>query len=195
MIRFLKERLSIAERANGDGRWVQHLPDVLRDYNDSLIRGTDVRRRDVDQNNYLDLLGKLRHTSEPSILMNMAESLRQPTALARFLWRYSVGDKVLLARRVDYALKDRQYFEKPSVVGAYGPVVYTITACRTKLNASYFLCPVYALTPLARSGTDPQPLTGLFYESELSPATFARGDGDASPPRRREKRRRRRVSS
>jgi len=188
MIRFLKQRLAIAERANGDGRWVVHLPGILKDYNSWRIKGTDVRRGDVNQDNYLTLLGKLRRTSEPSMLFNMAETFRAPTALAKFLWRYAVGDKVLLARRVDYALKDRTYFEKPSVSGTYGPTVYTVSACRTKLNADLFLCPVYALAPN---------LTGWFYESELSPALFANNNNangaeqqQAPPPRPRRRRRR-----
>lgn len=163
MIRFLKERLSIAERANGDGRWAVHLPGILRDYNNALIKGTDVRRRDVDQNNYLELLGKLYRSEEPSMLINMTEAYRAPSSLARYLWRYKIGDRVLLARRVDYALKGKHYFEKPSVSGSFGPKVYTVTACRTKLNADLFICPVYALD----GG-----LTGLFYESELTPALF-----------------------
>lgn len=174
MIRFLKQRLSIAERASGDGRWAAHLPGILREYNGSRVKGTDVRRADVTQDNYLELLGKLRRTTEPSMLFNMTESLRAPSALSRYLWRYAVGDRVLLARRVDYDLRDRTYFEKPSVTGAYGPRVLTVTACRTKLNADFFLCPVYALS--SASG----PMTGLFYESELSPALFDGAGGRAA---------------
>lgn len=176
MIRFLKQRLSIAERANGDGRWAALLPGICKDYNNALVRGTDVRRRDVNQDNYLQLLEKLHRTTEPSLLFNMAETFRYPSGLSRFLWRYAVGDKVLLARRVDYDLRGRNYFEKPSVAGTYGPKVYTVTECRTKLNADLFLCPVYALSPL----------TGLFYESELSPALFdvptAAAAAAATPP-------------
>lgn len=167
MIRFLKQRLAIAERANGDGQWVRHLPGVLRDFNNSKIKGTDVKRSSVNHTNYLDLLGKLRHTSEPSLLFNMTEAFNAPSGLARFLWRYSLGDKVLLARRVDYAIKNRSYFEKPSVSGTFGPRVYTVVACRTKLNAEYFLCPIYGISS---PGTGR--LSGYFYESELSPALF-----------------------
>lgn len=190
MIRFLKQRLSIAERANGDGRWAVHLPGILADYNRSLIKGTDVRRADVNQDNYLRLVGKLYRSTEPSMLFNMAETFRHPSALARYLWRYSVGDKVLLARRVDYDLRGKTYFEKPSVAGTFGPKVYTVTECRTKLNSAFFLCPVYSLSSL----------TGLYYESELSPALFAEKEkkkkkaaATASGERRRRRRGRRDV--
>lgn len=191
MVRFLKQRLSIAERASGDGRWVTHLPGILRDYNQSKIKGTNVRRSDVSQDNYLNLLGQLRHTSEPSLLFNMSEAHNAPSGLSRFLWRYSVGDRVLLARRVDYAIRGKNYFEKPSVAGTFGPRVYTITACRTKLNSEYFLCPVYGLT-----SDETGPLSGWYYQEEVSPALFDRPR--ASPqqqtaPAGRKKRQRRRT--
>ena len=195
MIRYLKEHLAIAERANGDGKWATHLPGILKAYNNSLIKGTNVRRGDVDQNNYLTLLGKLRRTTEPTMIFNMTESFRYPSALAGYIWRYKVGDKVTLARRVDFQLKDRHYFEKASVKGTYGPSIYTITACKTKLNGDYFLCGVYSLDKIPNV---------LFYESELSPALFATTAAAASSkkaagaapeivgalPRRRRRRRR-----
>jgi len=173
MIRFLKRRLAIAEKANGgDGRWVDHLPKILLDYNRKTIAGTKVRRSSVNQNNYLTLAGQLYNSTDPTMLFNMAESFRAPSGLARLLWRYAVGDKVLLSRRVDYDIKDKGYFEKPSVVGTFGPKVYTVTACRTKLSGDLFLCPVYELSDL----------TGVFYESELSPALFADRDGRRREP-------------
>jgi hypothetical protein len=172
MIRFLKERLSIAERANGDGRWAVHLPGILSDHNAQLIKGTRIRRNSVDQNNYLSLVGKLYKSTEPSMLFNMAEPFRAPSKLARFLWRYAVGDKVMLARRVDYDLKKKSYFEKPSVKGAFGPKVYTVTACRVKMNSAFFLNPVYELSTL----------TGLYYQTELSPALFATTPPPPPPP-------------
>jgi hypothetical protein len=164
MIRYVKEHLSIAERANGDGKWVDHIPAVLAAYNGAKIRGTNLTRSSINQHNYLKFLGQLRKSTEPSMLFNMAETFRYPTALAKYLWRYRPGQKVLLARRVDYAIRDKNYFEKASVKGPYGPKVFTVTECLTKLNSDFFLTPVYRLD----SG-----MTGLYYESELSPALFA----------------------
>lgn len=165
MIRFLKQRLSIAERANGDGRWAVHLPGILRDYNAQNVPGTDVRRSGVNQDNYLALLAKLYRSPDPSMRFNMAESFHYPSALSRYLWKYAVGDRVMVARRVDYDLRDKNYFEKPSVAGSFGPAVHTVAACKTKLNADLFLNPAYAL----------KGLSGLFYESELTPALFDGG--------------------
>jgi hypothetical protein len=169
MIRFLKERLSLALRANGDGRWVHLVPGICREYNHQLIRGTTVRRSQVDQFNYLRLLEQLYRSPEPTMRFNMAETFRYPSRLSRFLWKYKVGDRVLLARRVDYQLKGKHTFEKPSVTGSFGPTVYVVTSCTTKKNWQLFLCPVYTLS----RRSDGVALTGKFYEVELAPADFA----------------------
>jgi hypothetical protein len=172
MIHFLKTRLSLAERANDhDGVWAKFLPGICEEHNNELIQGTKVLRSSVNQNNYLSLVGKkykMNATTDPSLLFNMSDAFRSPSRLARFLWRFKVGDQVLLARKVSYELKKDEgysHFEKPSVVGNFGPKVYTIKACRTKFSGDLYLVPVYELATL----------TGLFYESELSPALFAMG--------------------
>jgi hypothetical protein len=178
MIRYLKEHLSIAERAHGDGRWVVYLEGILTAYNNSMIKGTKVRRNTVDQHTYLTLLGQLRRSTDPSMLFNMTTNFQYPTALSRFLWRYRPGQKVLLARRVDYDIRDKNYFEKASVKGPFGPKIFTVTECTAKMNSDFFITPVYRLD----SG-----MTGLYYESELSPALFA----EQPPPAGEETRRRR----
>ena len=58
MIRWVKESLSTAERAVGDGRWVVHLQGLVSEYNSRVIPGTDVVRKDVNENNYVTLLEK-----------------------------------------------------------------------------------------------------------------------------------------
>jgi PAS domain-containing protein len=195
MIRFLKERLSTALRANGDGKWVRLLDGICRDYNDDFVRGTTVRRSQVNQHNYLDLLEQLFRSPEPTMRFNMAETFRSPSGLSRFLWKYKVGDRVLLARRVDYDLRGRHHFEKPSVTGSFGPTVYLVTSCTTKKNWQLFICPVYTLS----RRQDGVPLSGKFYEVELAPADFsgrkasrrearlttAAAAAAAAPPRRR----------
>ena len=169
MIRFLKERLSMALRANEDGQWVHLLDGICRQYNASFIPGTKIRRSQVDQHNYLRLLEQLYRSPEPTMRFIMAETFRYPSRLARFLWDYKVGDKVLVARRSDHSLKDRHTFEKPSVVGSFGPTVYRVTACLTKKNWKLFITPVYTVARLS----DGTPLSGKYYPDELAPADFA----------------------
>ena len=168
MIRFVKERLSIAERANGDGRWVIHVPDLIKDYNNQIIKDSgNVRRKSVNKHNYLDLLEKVHKSSSPSLLFNMGDVPEQ-SALSKFIWKYQVGDKVLMSRKDSGALKGDSslYFEKPSVKGTFGPKVYEIAGRHTKTNSKLFLCAVYSL----------KGLPGKYYQTGLSPALFEKKD-------------------
>jgi hypothetical protein len=173
MIRWVKECLSTAERSAGDGRWVVNLEGLVAEYNSRVIPGTGgVVRKDVTKNNYVQLLeAKYKSTSATS-LMNMA-NLPENSSLAKFVWKYKVGDAVLLARRVSEDLKKR-IFDKASVVGNYAPQVYRVAGRHTKMNSGLFLCAVYSL----------EGLPGKYYQTDLSPALF-------EPPRTRLRRRRR----
>jgi hypothetical protein len=162
MIRYVKEHLSIAERAHGDGRWVVHLDAIVAHYNNEFVKNTRFRRKDINQHNYVRFLIQLRNTPDVSMLFNMSQSFHSGTALSRFLWKFKVGDLVLLARDVDYNIRGKT-FTKASVEGTYGDRVYTVTATTTKLNSDLFITPVYRLSGM----------TGLFYQTELSPALFA----------------------
>jgi hypothetical protein len=163
-------------RANGDQRWLHLLPGIIRQYNNGFVSGTTVRRMDVNAQNYLKLLEQLQSSDDPTLLFNIGTTTHYPKPLEKLIWRYKIGQKVLLARRVDYTLKNKSNFEKPSLVGSYGPEVYTVTERAGKNNWKLFICPVYRLSGL----------TSWFYESEIKPALFAE-------PKLRRKRRSRRL--
>jgi hypothetical protein len=171
MIRWVKESLSTAERAVGDGRWVVNLQGLVSEYNSRVIPGTDVVRKDVNKNNYVRLLEKKYKSDSPTSLMNLA-NLPENSSLARFVWKFKVGDAVLLARRVSDDLKKR-IFDKASVVGTYSPKVYRVSGRHTKLNSGLFLCALYSL----------EGLPGKYYQTDLSAASF-------EPPLTRQRRRR-----
>ena len=169
MIRYVREHLSIAERAHGDGKWVVHLPGILGHYNNSMIRGTTFRRKSVTQFNYISMLSQLRRTPDVSMLFNMQQPFNYGTALSKYIWRYRPGDRVIIARRINYEIRNRSYFEKASRTGAFGEKVYSVLSCTAKVNSALFITPAYRLSGLTST---------LFYDSELSPALF----DDKSPP-------------
>jgi hypothetical protein len=173
-------------RANGNNRWVDLVPKLERHYNSQNVSGTSVRRSHVNQHNYLELLEQLFKTDDPTALFNLSSTDSYPPPIAKMVWRYDVGDKVILARRSDYALKDRHYFEKASVVGAYGPEVRTVVRRVAKHSGKLFVCPVYELSGL--EGT-------FFYDSELRRALFAEDAGKRSSDDRLRKTRRKRKAT
>ena len=150
-------------RATGTKRWVDAAKVVVSDYNSQLIPNTQIVRSSVSKQNYMSLLEELFKTDEPTGLMNIANQSTFPSPIAKLLFRYSVGDWVLLARRADYTLKDKSVFEKPSERGSFGPREYQIIDRRIKQSANYFITPVYALTS-KQTGR----LSSYFYDTEVS---------------------------
>ena len=116
MIRYVKDQLSQACRANENKRWLHLLPAVCENYNNQNVTGTNVKRKTVSQYNYVSLLEQLRQSTAPTMLFNIATTTVYPPPLERLLFRFKVGDPVLFARRSDYTVKDFNHFEKPSQI-------------------------------------------------------------------------------
>jgi hypothetical protein len=173
-------------RANGNNVWVTLIPDLEKDYNSQFVSGTTLRRRDIDQHNYMSLLQQLFQSDDPAMLFNVSNTDVYPSPIAKMVWKYDVGDRVMLARRVDYDLKGKHYFEKPSVVGSFGPDVRTIVRRVAKHSWKLFICPVYELSGLPHA---------YFYDSELTPALFAEDGKRSSASRLRKARKRRKVAA
>jgi hypothetical protein len=171
MIAFMKQRLSMALELNkkGDKNWVQHIDSIVNDYNEQFIKGTNIRRRDASKKNYMQILEQKLKTKDPTPYFNLAVSGDFSPQLAAKLFKYRVGQRVLLAIRADYTADviDKGAFYKPTVRGNFGKV-YTISERLLKSNSDLFLSVVYRL----------QELDGLFYDSELKPALFAGDDDD-----------------
>jgi hypothetical protein len=174
MIRFLKTRLSTALAFNekGDNDWLQHLPGILEDYNERFINGTTIRRRDASKKNYLEILAQKMGgggVADPEAYFNVSVLGNFTPEMSDRIFKYKVGDRVMLATYVDYSNKPaRGAFEKKSVTGSFGKKVYSVRRQLLKSNAKFFLSKVYEL----------EGLRGLFYETELIPALFS----EAPPP-------------
>lgn len=165
-------------RAAGDKRWLRLLPDLTKNHNEQFVTGTNVRRIDVNNENYLTLLEQKYKTEDPSLMFNLGTTTSYPKPLEKLVWRYEVGQKVLLARRVDYTLVGRSNFEKPSLTGSFGPNVYTVTSRAGKNTLGFFIAPVYRLSSLDNT---------WIYERDLRPALFVEGEKSASASRKSER--------
>lgn len=169
MIRFLKSRLSLALQLGypKDLVWIDKIEGILADYNAGFIKGTDIPRDSVTKENFFSLLEKLTKSSDPTMLFNLSSSHNFSPWLQGKLWKYKIGDKVLVAREADYEAKGQQTtkggsFFKRSVEGSWAPPVRTVTDLWLK-DSKYFLNPCYQVSGL----------NGKFYQSELLPALFA----------------------
>jgi hypothetical protein len=73
------------------------------------------------------------------------------------LFKFRLGEEVLIARKADYRTQDKSFFEKPSVVGTFHSKVYNIESRKLKSGHGNILIPIYRLAGLL----------GNFYSSEL----------------------------
>jgi hypothetical protein len=170
MISFLKRRLSVAMAANPDvNDWSVFVRGIVDEYNARKIRGTTIKRSSVGKDNYMDLLEELYRSEEPSLLLNIASGANFTPATRRKLWRYSVGDRVLLRRELDYHIK-KSAFDKPTVLGSYAPRTRLVQRLLLKSNANLFLTPVYGLSRIKE----------YFYEKDLVPDDSSRPDASAA---------------
>ena len=147
------------------------LQKIVKAHNREFVTKT-LRREDVTSANYLQVLAKKWKTTEAgtSDLMQLTKADHYPDALAKLIWKFDKGDLVTLARRSDPTLTDRNAWEKPSVVGSFGPRVWKIASRWTKNSMSMHIIPLYKLEGLENL---------LVYQSELSPALFAESPGTA----------------
>jgi hypothetical protein len=164
MIKYLKTRMSLALKASGEKRWVDLLPVIVDDYNSKPIPGTGgIKRNSVSKGNYVSMLERLYQSEDPGSLNNIANSANYSKRVARSLWKFEIGDLVVLAKSVDYSRKKKGAFDKKSVKGSFGSRVYEITGRRLKSNGKHFLVAVYSVGGLS----------GLYYPGELRKALFA----------------------
>lgn len=163
MIRFMKERLSLALKFHSRDvklkdryNWTRHVNPILEDYNSKFVTGTDIKRSSVNETNYFRVLEDRWKIKDAPTMMSLLTQNSIPKPLSDKIFKYDIGDKVLLSRDANYNLKQSK-FTKRSVTGSFGPDPYIIIARKLKNTRNLFLTPVYGL----------KQLSGLFYETEL----------------------------
>jgi hypothetical protein len=165
-IRYCKERFSVLLASDPEDKsWVKHVKTVQDDYNGRYVTGCKgLKRKDVNKRNYLQALRCLYRLEDPTIQFSVSDSANYSERLAAKLFRYNIGDRVILARRSAYVKGERATrFEKPSVKGRFGPTTYLIVGRRMKHNKDFFVSATYRL-----SGLD-----GLWYDQEIRKVDYA----------------------
>jgi len=159
-----KSFLSQAIRANGDNRWVRLVPNFVRDHNAQPVTNTNIARNTVNQHNYVGLLSELFKTDSPTLINNISSVEDYPDPLAPLVWKFDLGDKIMLSKQVDFMAKEKSAFSKVSVTGSYGPAVHTVTRRMAKNNSNFFISACYQISSYE---------SVWWYEQELSRALFA----------------------
>jgi hypothetical protein len=160
-IKYIRQKISLVQLSNPGADWRSYLDEIVRHYNSQPLPNTNVARSSVNRDNYLSKLSEIYKSTDPDLLFNVASGGNFTPETERVLFRYKVGDTVLLNRKADYELHDGK-FTKWSQVGTYGKRVYRISALVLKSNASLFLVPTYRL----------EGKLGLYYQENLLKVPF-----------------------
>lgn len=141
------------------------VPAFVKYHNSQNVTNTNVKRSSVDKHNYVGLLSEIFKIDSPTMLFNISATEDYPDPLAKLIFRYEIGDLVLIARRADFTLTDnKSHFEKVSAVGAFGDRVHVISRRMGKHNSNLWITPVYQVSDIPGA---------WWYTSELVPASFS----------------------
>ena len=157
-------------------RWIELLESITERYNDQVVKGTDVKRKHVNKANSREVLAKMLDTEfidDFQALNTITMSNTLSPGIRRRVFRFGVGEKVLLARKADPQLKNTT-FSKPSLQGDYGQAVFVVVKQVLRTNREHVLIPMYKL----KRSEDGRNKYGLFYESQLVRAGFANTNKD-----------------
>ena len=164
--RFLKDRFGQGMAMNhADPKlrncWVRLIDPILDDYNSKFVTGTNIRRKDVDKDNYLEVLRQRFPQAENQrdfVPLSFATSFTPQ--LAEKVFKYDVGEKVLVSRSATREDETKGgIFLKRSLHGAFAPKICKIEYTALRSSNSGVAIPTYYIE------NDEKP----YYESELAP--------------------------
>ena len=165
-IGFVKTKLSQALLHRGGKNWVQFVGPLVDEYNAEKIAGTSYRRRAVTRSSFGHFLSQLFRSEQPELLFNGAKAGPFETPeWNRRLFKFDLGQRVLLARRANWKDADQKLttFSKVSSVGGFGSAACTVSGRQLRASAGFKrFVPVYSLAELGPSLH--------FYEGELNRA-------------------------
>ena len=163
-IGFVKTKLSQAllSREMPTKDWIQFVDAIVGEYNRQKIEGTAYSRQSVGVDNFQHFLQQKFKTQDPEA--NFVGFKIGPFANKhwnRAIFRFTVGEKVLLARRANWKDSDSKSgpFTKHSTVGGFGPKLYTVSGRQLRQTKDLKYVAVYGLEELGRSLH--------FYDAEL----------------------------
>lgn len=165
-IGFVKTKLSQALAHKGGKNWVQFVKPLVEEYNKEKIAGTSYRRQAIKRINFGHFLSQLLKTEQPELSFNgFKAGPFQNQDWNRKIFKYNLGDRVLLARRANWKEADQKLttFTKISSVGGFGPTVFTVSGRQLRASKNFkVFVPCYSLNELGPSLH--------FYTNELKPA-------------------------
>lgn len=159
-IRYMKEKLSQAMELKKTRTWYKFVQPITDEYDNEKVSGTSYKRKSIVKSNFFHFLSQLLKIKDPELHFpgsKINEFIS--SAWNNNIFKFSIGEQVLLARRADWSKKLPTFF-KASHWGNFGSEIFTIASrqLRVSKKLNQFV-PVYALKELGPSTH--------FYTNEL----------------------------
>jgi hypothetical protein len=134
-IRTVKTALSKMLEVTGEKNWVRFVDPIVRAHNEEKIEGTSYRRNRISGDNFLHFAAQLLKVRDPELSFNACRvGPFKQEAINNRIFKYKVGDRVLLAVEADWKQK-RSGFYKKSVGGSFSDPGkrFTVTGRQLKI--------------------------------------------------------------
>ena len=157
--------------------WISSVDDIVLRHNRKYIKNTNIVRGSINRDNYVEAIGQIYSSDVPYNILSEVSRDRYPKNFLDKLFTYKEKDLVLLNSTSYY--KNKNIFEKKSLVGSFLPFPFEIHSRHLTLNKKLLLVPSYVLKDLK----DNTILKGFFYSPNLRPALFLErktSSGDSS---------------
>lgn len=165
-IKEVKERLSIAMKLANSKKWVDKIESIVKHHNDQFVKNTNMKRSSINKDNFISFLQQKLDVGDPSALTNITDTKHLITPLANQLFKYDIGDRVLISETLNTKVK-KNIFKKKSMQGRYSTEIFTVVDRQLKSKYSLYVIPVYKLKS-ENSGV----LKGIFYEKDVIPVKW-----------------------
>ena len=176
-IRRLKEQTSAAmsmQEGIKSRRWVDLIRNVTKHHNRQKSFGTSFRRNAIDKKNFYEFLNERFGVDDSKAVFNVAKvdyRSIDPSIRSK-VFKFQVGDRVLISKKADVSLGKVVGFDKPSRTGYSSGQVFVIKAAQLVFDGAsrdQALVPVFRLAPADDPDTE---LQARYYTEELQPALF-----------------------
>ena len=116
-------------KQNGTRRWLDYLTPVINEHNRGKISGTHFKRNQIDSSNFFNFMAKKHRVKDFAVFLNSSRirgsNMRNKKWL-NAIFKFQVGDRVLLARKVMPDEKGSTFKKKPSHVGYFSETIYRV---------------------------------------------------------------------
>ena len=127
--KFVKSKLFALMKQNGTRRWIDYLTPVINEHNRGKISGTHFKRNQIDSSNFFEFMAEKHRVKDFAIFLNSSRIMGSNILNKKWLkdiFKFQVGDRVLLARKVSPGEKGSFAIKKPSHVGYFSESIYRV---------------------------------------------------------------------